>query len=153
MRERAMERILVGVDGSSAALKAVDLAADLANKYNAELILLTVVPHFSPEVDPALEEYARVEHIQEPATELALAVANTVLDGARRAAQGRGASRIAAEPSVGDPAHEIITAAGDRGADLIVVGSRGHGRLAGLLLGSVAQKVVSLAPCPVVVVR
>ena len=68
-----MERILVGVDGSSASLKAVDFASDLANKYNAELILLTVVPHFSPEVDPAFEEYARVEHIQEPATELALA--------------------------------------------------------------------------------
>jgi nucleotide-binding universal stress UspA family protein len=153
MRELAMERILVGVDGSSASLKAVDLAADLANKYDAELILLTVVPHFSPGVDPALEQYARVEHIQEPATEFALAAANTVLDGARRAARGRGANRVAAEPSFGDPAREIITAAGDRGADFIVVGSRGHGRLAGLLLGSVAQKVVSLAPRPTVVVR
>jgi len=153
MRERAMERILVGVDGSSASLKAVDLAAGLANKYNAELILLTVVPHFSPGVDPALEEYARVEHIQDPATELGLAAAKTVLDHARRAAQATGASRIAAEPSFGDPAHEIITAAGDRGADLIVVGSRGHGRLAGLLLGSVAHKVISLAPCPTLVVR
>jgi nucleotide-binding universal stress UspA family protein len=58
-----------------------------------------------------------------------------------------------AEPSVGDPAQEIITVAQDRQADLIVVGSRGRGRLAGLLLGSVAQKVISLAHCPVVVVR
>jgi nucleotide-binding universal stress UspA family protein len=91
-----MERILVAVDGSSASLKAVDLAADLTNKYDAERILLTVVPHLSPGVDHAYR---------------------------------------------------------DRPADLIVVGSRGHGRLAGLLLGSVAQKVVSLAPCPVVVVR
>ena len=153
MRERAMERILVGVDGSSASLKAVDFAADLANKYNAELILLTVVPHFSPEVDPALQAYARVEHIQEPAPELALAAAKTVLDGARRAAQAKGASRIAVEPSFGDPAQEIIAAARDRQADLIVVGSRGHGRLAGLLLGSVAHKVITLAPCPTVVVR
>jgi len=148
-----MERILVGVDGSSASLKAVDFAADLANKYDAELILLTVVPHFSPGVDPAFEEYARVEHIQEPATELALAAAKTVLDGARRAAQAKGASRIAVEPSFGDPAQEIIAAARDRQADLIVVGSRGHGRLAGLLLGSVAHKVITLAPCPTVVVR
>src|SRR5271166_4148814 len=82
-----MERILVGVDGSSASFKAVDFAADLANKYNAELILLTVVPHFSPEVDPALEAYARVEHIQAPATDLALAATKTVLDGARRRAR------------------------------------------------------------------
>jgi nucleotide-binding universal stress UspA family protein len=148
-----MERILVGVDGSSASLKAVDLAADLANKYDAELILLTVVPHFPPEVDPALEEYGRLEHIQEPATELALGAAQSVLDSARGAAQAKGASRIVAEPSFGDPAQQIIAAAGDRRVDLIVVGSRGHGRLAGLLLGSVAHKLISVAPCPTVVVR
>ena len=94
-----------------------------------------------------------MEHIQVPATELALAAAESVLDGAGRAARAKGTTPIAAEPSFGDPAQEIIAAAGDRQADLIVVGSRGHGRLAGLLLGSVAQKVVSLAPCPVVVVR
>jgi nucleotide-binding universal stress UspA family protein len=95
----------------------------------------------------------RGSSIQEPATELALAPAKTVLDVARGAAQAKGAGRMAAEPSFGDPAQEIIAAAGDHQADLIVVGSRGHGRLAGLLLGSVAQKVVSLDPCPVVVVR
>jgi nucleotide-binding universal stress UspA family protein len=76
-----------------------------------------------------------------------------VLDDARREAQAKGATRISAEPSFGDLAEEIITAARDRQADLVVVGSRGHGRLAGLLLGSVAQKVISLAHCPVVVVR
>ena len=100
-----MERILVGVDGSPASLKAVDLAADLANKYNAEVILLTVVPHFSVGVDPAFEEYARVEHIQEPATELALAAAKTVraerLRRKARAANGRvGCSRTVAGPMV-----------------------------------------------------
>jgi nucleotide-binding universal stress UspA family protein len=148
-----MERILVGVDGSAPSLKAVDFAADLASKYNAELILLTVVPHPSPEFDPAIEEYVRLEHIPVPATELALTTADSVLDNARRKARAKGAARISAEPSFGDPAQEIITAAWDRQADLIVVGSRGHGRLAGLLLGSVAQKVISLAHCPIGVVR
>jgi nucleotide-binding universal stress UspA family protein len=61
-----MERILVGVDGSAPSLRAVDFAADLASKYNAELIVLAVVPHFSPEVDPAVEEYARLEHYPGP---------------------------------------------------------------------------------------
>jgi len=148
-----MERILVGVDGSAPSLKAVDFAADLASKYNAELVLLTVVPHLSPDVDPAVQEYARLEHMPVPATELALATADSMLDDARRRAQAKGATRISAEPSFGDPAREIMTAARDRQADLIVVGSRGHGRLAGLLLGSVAQKVISLAHCPVFVVR
>ena len=148
-----MERILVGVDGSAPSLKAVDFAADLANKYDAELILLKVVPHLPPELDSAVEEYARSEHIPVPAAELMLTMADSILDDARRNAYTKGAARISAEPSVGDPAQEIITVAQDRQADLIVVGSRGRGRLAGLLLGSVAQKVMSLAHCPVVVVR
>jgi nucleotide-binding universal stress UspA family protein len=148
-----VERILVGVDGSSTSFKAVDFAADLANKYNAELVLLTAVPHLSLQAISPVEEYARLEHIQSAATELALAPAESILDGARSAARAKGAMRISAAPSFGDPAKEIIAAAEDRQVDLIVVGSRGHGRLAGLLLGSVAQKVVTLALCPVVVVR
>ena len=148
-----MERILVGVDGSAPSLKAVDFAADLASKYNAELILLTVTPHLSPEHDAAVEEYARSEHIPVREAELVLTTADNLLDKARKKAQAKGAMRISAEPSFGNPAQEIIAAAKDRQADLIVVGSRGHGRLTGLLLGSVAQKVISLAHCPVVVVR
>ena len=148
-----MERILVGVDGSEPSLKAVDFAADLAGKYNAELILLTAVPHPSPELDPAVEEFARVEHLPVREAELSLTTADIVLDNARREARAKGITRISAEPSFGDAAEEIIKASRERQVDLIVVGSRGHGRLAGLLLGSVAQKVVSLAHCPVVVVR
>ena len=146
-----MKRVLVGVDGSSAALKAVDFAADLANKYEAKLVLLTVGR--SPGVEPAFEEYARIEHISQPATELALATTRSILDSARDNARAKGAMRISTEWSFGDPAQEIIATARKQHADLIVVGSRGHGRLGGLLVGSVAQKLVSLAPCPVVVVR
>jgi nucleotide-binding universal stress UspA family protein len=148
-----MERILVGVDGSAPSLKAVDFAADLASKYDAELILLKIAPHLPPELDPAVEEYARSEHMPVPAAGLMLTMTDSILDNARRNAYAKGAKRISTEPSVGDPAQEIITVAQDRQADLIVVGSRGRGRLAGLLLWSVAQKVISLAHCPVVVVR
>ena len=148
-----MERILVGVDGSAPSLRAVQFAADLASKYNAELILLTIVPRLSPEVPPEVERYARVEHIRVPEAQLAFTAAENVLGDARREAVAKGATLVSAEPSFGDPSGEIIAAARDRGADLIVVGSRGHGRLVGLLIGSVAQKVVSLAYCPVVVVR
>jgi nucleotide-binding universal stress UspA family protein len=87
-----MERILFGIDGSRPSLKTVDFAVDLAAKYNAELILLTVVPGFSPEADPAVEDYARVEQV--PATELVLAAADGLLDDARRRAHAKGATRI-----------------------------------------------------------
>jgi nucleotide-binding universal stress UspA family protein len=148
-----MERILVGVDGSEPSLKAVDFAADLASKYDAELILLKVVGDRPPELGAAVEQYAHSEHISVPEAELVLTMADNILENARSEARRKGAAKISVEPSFGDPAEQIVTAARDREIDLIVVGNRGHGRLAGLLLGSVAQKVISLAHCPVVVVR
>jgi nucleotide-binding universal stress UspA family protein len=65
-----MERILVAVDGSAPSLKAVEFAADLASKYNAELILWTVAPHALPDLDPAVEQYAQLEHVRVPSRRL-----------------------------------------------------------------------------------
>ncbi len=148
-----MERIVAAIDGSAPSLKAVDFAADLASKYDAELLLFNVAREFTPIIDAELEAYARIEHIETLASEVGLAAAETVLAGARLTARANGATRISTKSAFGDPAEEIIALAKDRQADLIVIGSRGHGRLAGLLLGSVAQKVLAHASCPVVVVR
>jgi len=148
-----MERILTAVDGSVSSLKAVALAADLATKYSAELILVTVAQELSAVLTAELETYVRQEHIDTPLSELGPAHAETVLAGARLEAQANGARRISTRSSSGDPAEEIIALAEDLRPDLIVIGSRGHGRLAGLLLGSVAQKVLAHAACPVLVVR
>lgn len=74
---------------------------------------------------------------------------------ARSAAEGLTAAGRAHEIDVrlGDPAHEIVRAASDWKADLIVMGSRGRTGLARLLLGSVARKVVEHAPCSVLIKR
>ena len=59
-----MERVIVAVDRSDASLRAVDLAAEIAGKYNASLLLLTVVSGvFRP--DPGIEAFADIEHIKE----------------------------------------------------------------------------------------
>ena len=50
------------------------------------------------------------------------------------------------------PAHEVVTAAKEEGADLIVAGSRGHTAIGGLLLGSVTHRLLHIAPCPVLIV-
>jgi nucleotide-binding universal stress UspA family protein len=75
------------------------------------------------------------------------------LAGVRDRAAAKGALHISTDVFVGDPAEQILACANARQADLIALGSRGHGRLAGLLIGSVAQKVVALARCPVLVVH
>ncbi len=146
-----MQRIVAAVDRSDPSMRAADLAADLAAKYRAELVLL-IVGRDVTAPDPGMEAFARMEHIQEPLPVLELESLRDRLAPVRDQALQKGVSRISVEALAGDPAHQILEFAKDASADLIVLGSRGHGRLAGLLVGSVAQKVVALAHCPVLVV-
>jgi nucleotide-binding universal stress UspA family protein len=75
----------------------------------------------------------------------------TLLD-ARRIAEQNGVPHVETHTGWGDATETILETAARTGADLIVVGRRGRGRLGGLLLGSVSQKIVTLAPCAVLVV-
>ena len=118
-----------------------------------ELVLVAVELELSPALAAELETYMRQEHIDLPAGELPTEHAQNEQAEARLQAEGKGAGKIASLISRGDPAEEIIGVAQREKADLVVVGSRGHGRLAGLLLGSVAQKVMAHASCPVLVAR
>ena len=62
-------------------------------------------------------------------------------------------AQIYTEMIEGNPAETIIKVARSRNTDLIIMGARGLGKLSGLLLGSTSQKVLALAPCPVLIVR
>jgi nucleotide-binding universal stress UspA family protein len=147
-----MHRILVGVDMTEASLRAVDLAANLAAKYGAELVLLAVGPEIVGP-NPGLEAYAQTEHIRDPVPLIVVESMREDLARVRDRAVLKGALHISTDVHTGDPAKKILACADARQADLIAIGSRGHGRLAGLLLGSVAQKVIALAHCPVLVVH
>jgi nucleotide-binding universal stress UspA family protein len=147
-----MQRILTAVDLSAASLRAVDRAAELAAKFAADLVLLRVGRDVGG-LDPGLEAFARMEHLREPVPTLALEALRDSLIPACERAGAQGARNVAVEVAIGDPAEQILAFATAEKADLIVLGSRGHGRLAGLLLGSVAQKVVAHASCPVLVVH
>jgi nucleotide-binding universal stress UspA family protein len=96
-----------------------------------------------------MKELARAEGNIGDALE---ALSGQVLSRARLCAERAGISDVRAEAGWGDPAEVIIETARRQQADAIVMGRRGRGRLAGLLLGSVSQKVASLAPCVVVLV-
>lgn len=147
-----MKRILVAVDRSEPSFRAVEMAADIAVKYGAELLLLTAIRDVGLP-DPGIEAYARIEHIKDGPAALQVESMRDALSEVGERAKAKGVRKVSVDVVVGDAAEEILTSAKDRQADLIVMGSRGHGRLAGLLLGSVAQKVVALASCPVLVVH
>lgn len=130
--------IVVGVDGSTDSQRALRWAAQEARTRGARLKVVLVWSYLDQEpagFDPAYGEQA----------------ARRSLDAAV-AALGAESAGVDLEPVlVCDlPARGLLDAA--RGADLVVVGSRGLGGFTGLLLGSVSQQVTQHAPCPVVVV-
>jgi len=133
------ERILLAVDGSEHAVHAADMARGMKSE-------LRVIVTYDP-IPPFLGE----PNLQD-AINARLDDANDILKKAVEA-MGDVPGEIHTEVLEGDAAEAIIDVAKTRKSDLIVMGSRGLGRLAGLVLGSTSQKVVSHAPCPVLIVR
>lgn len=136
--------ILVGVDGSEAALRALDRALDLASLCGARLTVVSVeerLPAYAATVGE-VEDEARYEH----------RYFRQIQHEARRHVESRG---VEGEFEVvpGHPAQVLARVAGERGADLVVVGHTGHSRLHHLFLGSTADRLVERAPCAVLVVR
>jgi nucleotide-binding universal stress UspA family protein len=149
-----VKTILVSTDGSDCAAKAVRFAADLARACDADLIALHVMAALGGgKIPKNLEEFARAEHIQESERSILESVGEQVLRGAEVAAREKGASRVETQLEMGDAAATILEVAKARGADVIVLGSRGLGDLQGLMLGSVSHKVAHLAPCTCITVK
>lgn len=138
------ERILLAVDGSEHGDKAARVAAELARTMNAKSLHIVVA--YAP-IPPYLGE-PDLQHV----INLRLNEAGEVLQKAVEAV-GEMPAQVHTEVIEGDPAEAIIEVALVQDSDLIVMGSRGLGRLIGLVLGSTSQKVVSHAPCPVLIVR
>jgi nucleotide-binding universal stress UspA family protein len=138
------EQILLAVDGSEHGYKAAHIAADLARAMNSKdlYIVFAYDPISSFLGDPNLQN----------AIDARLNQAKAVLQKAVDIV-GDVSSEIHTELIESDAAEAIIEVANTRDSSVIVMGSRGLGRLAGLVLGSTSQKVVSHAPCPVLIVR
>lgn len=141
-----MRHIFVATDGSEGADRAVDVAAELAKAFGGKLSIVTVAGNLSGE---EMRELARAERNIGDALE---ALSMQILTAAEKRARRLGLTDIQLQIGWGDAARSIIEIADREAADAIVLGRRGQGRLAGLLLGSVSQKVASLAPCTVIVV-
>ena len=136
-------RIVVGVDGSDSSMQALNWAVKQAELTNAPVLVVSAwhwpvawgwggVP-MAPPLNPADD---------------AETVMKKMLDPVRKSHPD---VTIESKVVEGHPAPTLIEAS--RGSDLLVLGSRGHGEFAGMLLGSVSEHCVSNAKCPVLVVR
>ena len=97
-----MKRILVGVDGSDPALRAVDLAVDLAARYGAEILLVSVMQE-RVTVDPTLQDFARLEGFPGAPFEVLRAFGTKALLDAEARVGAAGVTRLASEIASGDP--------------------------------------------------
>ena len=142
------KKILVAVDGSEHAKHAVTVGAKIARQFDGELILLHVMRHLgSDRVPEGMSELERIEHIRLTEADLLRNVAQSILDEAKDLAGAEGMANAATAFEEGDPAARMIEYCKANEIDLIVLGRRGLGRLTGLLMGSVSQKVSQVAPC------
>jgi nucleotide-binding universal stress UspA family protein len=137
------KRIVVGVDGSEPSRTALSWAAAEAAEHQAELVVLSVwePPLVPPMGNPSLGR--EVVTSESTAGDLVQVIRDELGDDPSVLVQPRVAE--------GNPAHILIESSDD--ADLLVVGTRGHGGFHGLILGSVSQHVAAYARCPVAVVR
>ena len=136
--------VLVPVDGSEESWLALGHAVAIARIYHSRVTLVTVVPDPPPLYGAAAAQHGEI-------------AAATLAEMERVLAEARDAMpqdlSVTTRLLAGEASHAIVTAARDGGHDLIVMGSRGRGRLQGALLGSVSQAVLHAAPVRVLVVH
>ena len=140
-REKDMfKTIVLALDGSDGAKQAIPVAAELAEKEKANIVIAHVTEYLAakggelPHID---EDQIRAEIAQE-AKELSDRGIETKVE--------------MAEVVAGGPAHAIVDIADRNDGDLIVTGTRGHGSVAGLMLGSVAHRLLHIAKRPTLAV-
>ncbi len=141
-----MRRIIVATDGSPGANRAIDTAVTMARAIGCELVILTIGGNVTG------AELRRLASAEGDLTEALKSAADLILSRGRERARRGGVSAVRIVSGWGDPAEAIIDVVKREKADILVVGRRGQNRLSRLLLGSVSQKLASLAPCKVVIV-
>lgn len=140
-----ISKILVPTDGSEPSNRAAELAIKLGKKFNAEIITVYVIDRL------IIEEVAKVHERRELEEEIrkkAERSLNYVVKSAE--IEGLRATSVLLE---GQPYDQIIRQAETLNVDIIVMGTTGRRGMERILIGSVAERVIEYAPCPVLVVK
>lgn len=151
-----INRILVATDASAASSRALEMAAQIAEQYKADLLIIHVIRDmqipFEIKEIPELESDT-IESFATARDEIMRKVAESVLRDAKQKAEKIGASKVQTTIGTGDPATSILDVAKRRKADMIVIGTRGLGKIQGQILGSVSRKVTNNAETSCLIVR
>lgn len=149
-----IKNILVPIDGSEHSVRAMSYALDLAEKYSADIKLLSVA---QPVV--ATGSMFLTQPILPPAStaiyvkEIEAAHEKILAEALRKAKESKPNINISKQLVNGRPADKIVKIANDGNFDLIVMGSRGAGGIKEFFLGSVSDRVADEARCPVLLVK
>jgi nucleotide-binding universal stress UspA family protein len=138
------KRILCPVDFSETARAALETAIELASKFDSEIVLVHAYP-IPGYTFPDGSAVASSRMLQDEATRH--------LEEWRLLAVKGGAKHVTVETAVGDPAGEIVRIAQEAKIDLVVMGTHGRTGIEHALMGSIAERVVRRAKCPVLTVR
>ena len=136
-------KILLATDGSSDARQALAYARDLALRDGAQLVVVHAFEPVPGYLGDPWRDQVTARHVS---------AGQEVADNAAQGLQEAGVD-VDVEVLEGPPAEAILKVADVRGCDLIVMGSRGHGTFASLLLGSVSHRVLAHARIPVMIVK
>ena len=173
------QKILCAVDGSGHSNKALDLAIDMAKKYDAELFLLHIINR--QENSEALQHFAAVEGLSHNvnteiqrhqsinyrvglapgsayqdsgiSSDLLVEVGQYILDGAKDRAARNDVKKVSAWLEDGDPADRILGYIDKGNIDCVLMGSRGLSNVKGLFLRSVSHKVANRSSCTCISVK
>jgi nucleotide-binding universal stress UspA family protein len=144
---KPFRKILVPVDFSTHSARAVQVAAEFARRYEGSVDLVHV---FDPMAYPLPDGYVMFTR---PQLDEMFARYDAELAKYQQAAHAAGASSVQTHVRQGPCAAEICDFAREGGFDLIVMGTHGRRGLNRFLLGSVAERVLRIAPCPVLTLR
>lgn len=140
-------KILVPVDGSKSSNKSVEVAKEIGKKFEAELLIMTVVSETS-----IFEQYPTNFPYTLEVNKANTERAEYVLKEVEESLKGY-PYKVELFHTVGSPAEEIVNVAEGRGCSLIIVGNRGLGAFSRTLLGSVSNKVINASKISVLVVK
>lgn len=144
-------KICVAVDGSPSSEEAVKAAAELAVKFDADLMIMHVIRPMK--IPQELQKFIREDDLLNIRHSALESVGKEIMAKAVEIAEHYPIERLQTTILSGEPATVIIKEAKDKFADLVVLGTRGLGKLEGALIGSISRKVAEMSELNLLIVK